>query len=153
MNKHLLLITLCTMLQIITPTLCMEQQSDTIQPAYTIEHYKESSLILRDPHENCLGFLEYALFDGGKNCHVHELEIEDGYRREGYGKALIQEIKHIAIEKKAFLLTLYVNAKNSNAQKFYTAMGFKRTHNEPTRNFYEMAIDLNPSSFSPCAHS
>ena len=59
----------------------------------------------------------------GAIIEVH-LDVMDGYRRQGIGRSMMQEIEVMARREKIKSLTTFTAGDNLLAQKFFQAMGF-----------------------------
>ncbi|MBZ4191597.1 GNAT family N-acetyltransferase [Niabella beijingensis] len=59
-----------------------------------------------------------------KNWILNDLFVQDVYRKNGIGEALIRRALHFAIENGAHFLQLETATDNINAQKLYEKIGF-----------------------------
>ena len=59
----------------------------------------------------------------GSIIEVH-LDVMDGYRRQGIGRSMMQEIEAMARREKMKSLTTFTAGDNLPAQDFFMAMGF-----------------------------
>lgn len=117
-------------------------------PAYALLFYLLSPDVLAlVAEENGLrGFL-IAVWEG-EDLHIHDFAVAPGSRRQGVGRALLQEAIQRAKARKVRRIRLEVRAGNSGARAFYTAQGFKEVNTLPA--YYEggedgilMVLDLS----------
>lgn len=59
---------------------------------------------------------------------VENVVVDEEYRGEGVGRALIEEAMKLAREAGAYKLALCSNGERSEAHGFYRSMGFEETH-------------------------
>lgn len=58
-------------------------------------------------------------------AELTELYVEEAHRRQGVGRALIEQAEHIAQEQGAESLVLLTGGRNLTAQEFYHAFGYQ----------------------------
>jgi len=63
----------------------------------------------------------YAIAFPGDPATLSELVVEPGYRRQGYGRALVSNVT-LAVESS--VIAVLTSVENEDAKRFYTAMGF-----------------------------
>ncbi len=56
--------------------------------------------------------------------HLYDLEVFEPYRRQGYGLAVLAEVRELAIDKGAESVRLTVWAGNDGARELYRVAGF-----------------------------
>jgi len=64
-----------------------------------------------------------------ENCYIASVSVSDKSRRQGYGRAVMQEIEHIALEHGIEYTTLMVR-QGSTTQKWYRKMGYEEYSKE-----------------------
>ncbi len=67
------------------------------------------------------------LAHGDTVVEVPMLVVTEGSRREGVGKALMEEVQRLAAENEANLLELVATTHNVAAREFYRTLGFVET--------------------------
>lgn len=65
---------------------------------------------------------------GAPYAVVENVVVDEEYRGEGIGKALVEEAMKLAREAGAYKLALCSNGGRSEAHGFYRSMGFEQTH-------------------------
>jgi GNAT superfamily N-acetyltransferase len=60
------------------------------------------------------------------HAELTEIFVEESFRRQGVGQALIRFAESLAQVKGAGEIMLQTNRENKGAQEFYTAMGYER---------------------------
>ncbi|UKS72067.1 acetyltransferase [Klebsiella phage KpLz-2_45] len=87
----------------------------------------QTNILLVVDKENVVGFVEYThpIANGSINwMSISYLYVKRLYRRNGYGKALLNQVrmfaKHLAVDQVSLSVHLY----NTTAQKFYESQGF-----------------------------
>ena len=70
-----------------------------------------------------LWFLTYSTFEGATGIYLEDLFVHPEFRGLGIGKALLQEVAAIAVEKNCPRLQWEVLDWNTPAIDFYSAMG------------------------------
>lgn len=58
-------------------------------------------------------------------AELTELYVEEGYRRRGVGRALIEQAERVAQGRGAESLTLLTGDQNLTAQEFYRSLGYQ----------------------------
>lgn len=66
---------------------------------------------------------------------VEDMVVDVAYRRKGVGAALMRHLAQIATEADCYKLTLSSNLARTGAHRFYSRLGWKRTH-------YGFSVDL-----------
>ena len=59
---------------------------------------------------------------------LESMVVDDAYRRKGVGAALLREVQRLAREAVCYKLALSSNLARRGAHRFYTRLGWKRTH-------------------------
>jgi ribosomal protein S18 acetylase RimI-like enzyme len=68
-------------------------------------------------------------------CKVDDIMVDEKYRRQKIGYALIDNLKDCAARFDAYSIELKVYAKNEKSQLFYAAIGFEETFKTLRLNF------------------
>ena len=66
---------------------------------------------------------------------VEGVVVDDAYRRKGVGAALMRRLAQLATAADCYKLTLSSNLARTGAHRFYSRLGWKRTH-------YGFSVDL-----------
>lgn len=69
-------------------------------------------------------FINFSTFNVKPYLNIHDLVVAAEHRAKGLGKALLQHLIEISIERKYCKLTLEVREDNRNAQALYNSLGF-----------------------------
>ena len=68
----------------------------------------------------------------GRSCKpsglLESMVVADAYRRKGVGAALLREAQRLALEAGCYKLALSSNLARRGAHRFYSRLGWKRTH-------------------------
>jgi GNAT superfamily N-acetyltransferase len=59
---------------------------------------------------------------------VEGMVVDEAYRRKGVGAALLREVQDLARDAGCYKLALSSNLARSGAHRFYSRLGWKRTH-------------------------
>ncbi|MGQ9571731.1 MAG: GNAT family N-acetyltransferase [Dehalococcoidia bacterium] len=59
---------------------------------------------------------------------VENVVVDEAHRGKGVGAALMRAVEQVAREAGCYKLTLSTNLARSGAQRFYSRLGWKRTH-------------------------
>jgi GNAT superfamily N-acetyltransferase len=59
---------------------------------------------------------------------LESMVVDDAYRRKGVGAALLRETQRLAREAGCYKLALSSNLARRGAHRFYSRLGWKRTH-------------------------
>ena len=70
-----------------------------------------------------IGFINYSIIY--ERAEIVDIIINPNYRKNGYGKKLLEEALKIIKSKNCNVVTLEVNSKNKIAINFYTKFDFK----------------------------
>lgn len=62
-------------------------------------------------------------WDGGTHVFLYELEVVEGARRQGYGRALVEEVKRLARASGASGMWVTTDEANEPAQRLYATSG------------------------------
>jgi GNAT superfamily N-acetyltransferase len=69
---------------------------------------------------------------------LESMVVDEAYRRKGVGAALLREVQRLAHEADCYKLALSSNLARRGAHRFYSRLGWKRTHYgfslEPSRD-------------------
>ena len=70
-------------------------------------------------------FFSFSTFHAMPLINIHDFMVLPNYRGQGTGKALLEKIERIAIEKECCKITLEVQENNTAARRLYRWFGFK----------------------------
>lgn len=87
----------------------------------------QTNILLVIDKENVVGFVEYIppVINGSVTwMSINYLYIKRHYRKMGYGKALVKQVRMFAKHLSVDQVSLSVHVSNVNAQKFYESQGF-----------------------------
>ena len=59
---------------------------------------------------------------------LESMVVDEAYRRKGVGAALLREAERLALEAGCYKLALSSNLARRGAHRFYSRLGWKRTH-------------------------
>ena len=59
---------------------------------------------------------------------LESMVVDEAYRRKGVGAALLREVQRLAREAGCYKLALSSNLARRGAHRFYSRLGWKRTH-------------------------
>jgi GNAT superfamily N-acetyltransferase len=59
---------------------------------------------------------------------LESMVVDEAYRRKGVGAALLREVQRLAHEAGCYKLALSSNLARRGAHRFYSRLGWKRTH-------------------------
>jgi GNAT superfamily N-acetyltransferase len=90
-------------------------------------------LVAEDGRRDLCGFLHACLYDtparaelvAARRCHIDSLVVAPSRRRKGCGRALVDAVRAWAKERGATQLMLTVWAGNTDAERFYSALGLE----------------------------
>ncbi|MFF7182468.1 GNAT family N-acetyltransferase [Streptomyces sp. NPDC008121] len=68
------------------------------------------------------------LSSGRTGAYVYDIEVAEGRRGHGYGRALMLLAERVALEAGQSLLGLHVFSGNTPAIRLYTSLGYRTTH-------------------------
>jgi diamine N-acetyltransferase len=78
--------------------------------------------------ERMVGFVMYHFDMEGKELYLCRFMIDQRYQHKGYGKATLDELKRLAMEKEGIeRMRLSTNPENSGGIRIYEKFGFKDT--------------------------
>lgn len=69
-------------------------------------------------------FVNFSTFNVKSYLYIHDIVVLSEYRRQGIGKALMEELIRSAKERDFCKVTLEVREDNMSAQKLYKNLGF-----------------------------
>jgi ribosomal-protein-alanine N-acetyltransferase len=78
--------------------------------------------ILAEANGKIVGYVLFWLLPD--EIDVHNIAVHSGFRRQGIGQALLQQVVEQARNRSAFRVTLEVRVSNIPAQKLYESLGF-----------------------------
>ena len=67
---------------------------------------------------------EHLTLYGNSFAEIHDMVVDEEYRRKGIGKMLIERVKEWSKEKGFTVLRLRTNTKRQDANSFYPSIGF-----------------------------
>jgi ribosomal protein S18 acetylase RimI-like enzyme len=83
-------------------------------------------------------FMNFSTFYVKPYLYIHDLVVLNEFRGKGIGKALMENLINISIERKYCKLTLEVREDNKVAQSVYKSLGFEECN--PTMFFWTKKI-------------
>jgi GNAT superfamily N-acetyltransferase len=86
-----------------------------------------------------LTFLPSLSFRGGTRAQIESVRVDQGFRNQGIGEALVQWAIEQARQAKCRMVQLTTHASRQDAHRFYSRLGFSASH-------VGMKIDLNQAS-------
>jgi diamine N-acetyltransferase len=111
------------MLEMMYSNRALTEQIDVLRHRYLLAYEEKEEP--EGPSGIYTGYLSYELnYNNFNKTKIHKIYILPQFQGCGYGKALIQEVKKIALSNGNKSLTLNVN-RNNNAIDFYKTLGFK----------------------------
>jgi ribosomal protein S18 acetylase RimI-like enzyme len=88
-------------------------------------------------------FVNFSTFKVKPYLYIHDIIVLDEYRGKGIGKALMQKLIEISVERKYCKVTLEVREDNLKAQSLYKSLGFDEC--EPKMLFWSLSLNTpNP---------
>lgn len=96
------------------------------------EHHKETEYLVVESEGMIVAFAEYRIEECKESvlkkhcrkCMIEKFAVCEKNRRNGFGKELIEHIKHLADENLCTAIELGVWYDNYDAVDFYASMGF-----------------------------
>ncbi len=76
-------------------------------------------------------FFSFSTFHAMPLINIHDFMVRPEYRGMGIGKALLEEIERIAIERGCCKITLEVQENNTAARRLYRNFGFNDSFLDP----------------------
>ncbi|MCI5073376.1 GNAT family N-acetyltransferase [bacterium] len=73
-------------------------------------------------------YLPHLSFKGAKRLQIESVRVEKKFRGKGLGKTLIKHCIALAKQKNCKIIQFTSNKSRSEANRFYTNLGFKPTH-------------------------
>lgn len=120
------------------------KQSDTEGAKAFIEEriqLNESVIYLAMDEGRPMGFVQlYPIFTSvgmSRKWLLNDLYVTKNYRRQGVGKALMNQAKEFALETKAAGILLETTKDNEKAQALYESLGYQK---EDTVYFYNLSL-------------
>lgn len=83
-------------------------------------------------------FINFSTFKAQPYLNIHDVIVKNEMRGKGLGKALLNKITEIAVDRNYCKITLEVREDNVNAKALYQSLGFKDT--EPLMHFWTKSI-------------
>jgi len=94
-------------------------------------------------NDQIVGFVVASLEDDGERIHIKSLGVLPEFRRQGYGRQLVDKLKELlGHQTNGKYITLYVLEDNFTAVKFYARLGFKSV--KKMENYY---LSLGKSAY------
>ena len=81
----------------------------------------------------CTCFFSYSTFMAKPLINVHDIFVEESYRKKGVGRQMLNKVEEIAREKDCGKITLEVRKDNLDARELYRSLGF---HDETPSVFF-----------------
>ena len=78
-----------------------------------------------DGTEKPVAFLELDFEEWNSRVRITQLLVDENKRRKGYGKALVDFAKRVALERDYRIVVLETQSNNVNAIDFYFSQGFR----------------------------
>jgi len=69
-------------------------------------------------------FINFSTFNVKSYLYIHDLVVYAGFRNKGLGKALMERLIELSVERGFCKITLEVREDNHNAQSLYRSLGF-----------------------------
>ena len=94
-------------------------------------------LVAVDKENNAVGYIschgQSLLHHGGMGDEIHELYVEDAWRKQGVGKTLLKALELQLAKKDYQSLEVTAKDKRKEAIELYKKYGFEKTHVKLTR--------------------
>jgi [ribosomal protein S18]-alanine N-acetyltransferase len=102
---------------------------------------KNARVIIAKEGGVLVGFVILHLedIDGGKAGYIVTLDVAPAQRRRGIARGLMHEAEQQACRENCSALMLHVFTGNESAVRFYTSIGFTRSHMDT--DFYGVRMD------------
>lgn len=84
-------------------------------------------------------FVNFSTFKIKPYLYIHDLVVLSDYRGKGIGKALLEHLTQVSVEKGYCKITLEVRDDNQTAQALYKSMGFSDC--EPPMLFWTKKLE------------
>ncbi len=85
------------------------------------------ALVAEDPEDGVVGFAlffqNYSTFLARPGIYLEDLFVRPAYRRNGYGRALLQALARVAVERRCGRFEWAVLDWNEPAKRFYESLG------------------------------
>ncbi|MNH82991.1 putative acetyltransferase [compost metagenome] len=115
------------------------EQYELPVPQYYVDAFHEitnqagNSIIVAAQDENVIGCLQLTFipgltFQGMLRAQIEGVRVDSSYRNRGIGELLIRHVIYLAKERGCRVVQLTTNKLRTDAQRFYTRLGFKSTH-------------------------
>jgi len=90
-------------------------------------------LLVAEAHGRLVGTVHLVVLPHfSRSCKpsglLESMVVNEAYRRKGVGAALLREVQHRAREAGCYKLALSSNLARRGAHRFYSRLGWKRTH-------------------------
>jgi GNAT superfamily N-acetyltransferase len=82
---------------------------------------------LESKHDTCaVGYLWFAVIEKGglRGGYIYDFEVYEKYRRQGFARLALQQIKRLGKEMELPFIDLHVFGSNSGAKNLYETEGF-----------------------------
>lgn len=94
---------------------------------------RDQHLLVADADGRIVGTVHLILIPHfSRSCKpsglLESMVVDEAYRRKGVGAALLQEVQRLAREAGCYKLALSSNLARRGAHRFYSRLGWKRTH-------------------------
>jgi ribosomal protein S18 acetylase RimI-like enzyme len=84
-------------------------------------------------------FINFSTFNVKAYLNIHDIIVYDQFRGKGLGKALIEKLVEISVERDYCKITLEVREDNQVAQNLYRRIGFEES--EPNMLFWTKKLN------------
>ena len=88
-------------------------------------------IVVEDQHHNKVaGYAYYAAFrsiSGYRQSIEHSVFVDPSYARRGLGKALMQQLIHLAIQQNMHIMVAAIDSKNMGSIVLHEQLGFVQT--------------------------
>lgn len=97
-------------------------------------HQQQAFIVVAEKDEQIVGYcIMYYVLDEGE---IARIAVSDSCRRQGVGRAVLNEVNNICLQKGISRILLDVRESNDAARAFYKQYGF--VEDGMRKNFYDM---------------
>lgn len=113
------------------------QMSDEELKHKLLKDFDRLKIIVSESENEITGYIAYEIKEKTyKKLYIDQLAVREDFRKQGFGKLLLDEIKKIALEKDCRRIEFNCWMFNENALAMYDHLGFQRQ-----RVMYEMKLE------------
>jgi GNAT superfamily N-acetyltransferase len=87
-----------------------------------------------------VGWIWLQWLMGGRRVHIRHIQVVETHWGNGYGKRMIGDAIHWALERRCTTMSLNVTRSNERAMRLYASLGFEASRAMGPRQ--EMRLDL-----------